>query len=334
MGKITNLKSLLSIVLCLCSFAVTTIIGHQLFLIKRNFNDLHNKIVTMIPASKDSYLAFFANPVNQHTVDHYVLYHNLKPWVQDAKKAEIIFAGNSKTLYAFDIPKFKELMQPINLNLYNLGFQQAEGWGFTKVLLEKYDLRPKILIINGEEFFPRPPSGFAQYVMSQSRFSAWKSVFEDEMCFNTMISIHRFAYFPYWLTTDGGRAKFRSLTNGSWRWGFKIPGLQPTVFDPNYEWPEKPRQAIISIAKEFKDFLTARDTQLIMTWIPKEIPSNFSEVKAIADANDIPLVTVSNEDLFTFDHDHLHWDSGTLFTERLVAKLKKNTVFMNALMKD
>ncbi|MGE4132107.1 MAG: hypothetical protein AB7F86_10755 [Bdellovibrionales bacterium] len=280
----------------------------------------------------DSYVAFFGTPISLHTVDHYVLYHNLKTWLPYARNADIIFAGNSKTLYGFHIPQFAKMMEPNRIKFYNLGFQQAEGWGFTKILFDRYDLKPKVLIINGEEFFPRGPSGFAEYVMEHTRWNAWKSVFEDERAFELMTLIHKSDFFPYWMVTGGTRAVFRSLKTGAWHWGFKQDGQQPVVFDPKAKWEEPPRDWVIKRAKEFKEYLDARGTQLIITWIPKEVPANFAEVKAIAETLNVPLVTVAPEGLFTFDHDHLSWESGRLFTERLVEKLKNDPVFHKLFM--
>ena len=67
-----------------------------------SLNRLRPAIVSVTLPKSDEYPAFFGTSNNHHTLDHTVLFHNLDGWVGHAKKADVIFTGNSRVLYAFD----------------------------------------------------------------------------------------------------------------------------------------------------------------------------------------------------------------------------------------
>jgi hypothetical protein len=292
-------------------------------------NHLRPAVVSVTLPQSDEYPAFFGTSNNHHTLDHYVLFHNLDGWVEHAKKADVIFTGNSRVLYAFDQTYLETLTKKDGLSFYNLGFQCAEGMGFSYEIIKKFNLQPKMIVVNGDEFFPRYPTEFAKNVMRKTRFEAWKSVFENKMYFYYMLTVHRF--LPYWenIIHPGAILIYRSTSTGWWTFGFPNAEItQQVVYGQDAVHPEPVRDFAMENARRYKALLDERGIELVITWIPKPALGNVTEVRLIAQELGVPYLPIDDlTDIYTFDHSHLDAESAEVFSSRLFDEIKKSGVY-------
>ena len=99
------------------------------------------------------YLSYCADPA-YGDYEHLAFYSGLEPdAVRHLKEAEIIFMGNSKVRRAFSSKAVPAFFDPFGLRTYNLGFGYGEYDVFPRALIQKYQLTPRVLIINADYFF-------------------------------------------------------------------------------------------------------------------------------------------------------------------------------------
>ena len=72
------------------------------------------------------------------------------------KKADVLFLGNSRALFAFSSDAIANFFGKGKLRYYVLAFGTGETSQFAGALIRRYDLHPKVLVINADPFFQTP----------------------------------------------------------------------------------------------------------------------------------------------------------------------------------
>jgi len=86
--------------------------------------------------------------------EHGAFHYNLEPGSVDAmRRADVLFLGNSRLQLGLDPVLLKESMSAAKLNYFVLGFGYSAQYRFALSLIMRYDLRPKVLVINADPFF-------------------------------------------------------------------------------------------------------------------------------------------------------------------------------------
>ena len=101
----------------------------------------------------------------EQAYSHSVLYFGLGRSIESARRADILMLGNSRMLFAFPSDVLTPALAAHGLKAFNLGFQHSEFNVFPERVLERNDLRPRVVIVNEDEFFMGS--------MSPSRWSGW-----------------------------------------------------------------------------------------------------------------------------------------------------------------
>jgi hypothetical protein len=84
--------------------------------------------------------------------DQDIFFHNIGSSIEDLKRADIVMVGSSLVAFALDHDVIKnEIKDRFGLNFYNLSFVGVTNGDFSKLILEKYSIKPKILIINADD---------------------------------------------------------------------------------------------------------------------------------------------------------------------------------------
>ena len=71
------------------------------------------------------------------------------------KKAEVLFLGNSWTGHPFSSEATASFMRARRAPYHVMGFGYEASSTVALALIKKYDLHPKVMIINVDPFFPR-----------------------------------------------------------------------------------------------------------------------------------------------------------------------------------
>lgn len=258
--------------------------------------------------SPDDYLDYFRG-----SVSGYAIYHNLGHAADPLQRADVLFLGNSRLLFAF---RNRDLLDHFftarSLNYYVMGFGYGEQSAFPEALIEKYDLHPKWVIVNADPFFGGPPSWMAKTIMSGSRFDALKFQGETLAAFYSQHYLHRIVPYlgsMWWINPEGDWIWYRSRQNGTILLAAKEGIPSPALPGAN-AYGSLWEPARVPGAKRFLRQITRRGAKLVLTRIP---PDSDVSAKGFAKVLHVPLIAPRLAGLQTLDGNHLDNASATRF---------------------
>jgi hypothetical protein len=257
-------------------------------------------------------------------VDHHVHYFGLDDDAIDAlRDAEVLFLGNSRLMFALRPHTLDAFFAVRNLDYYVMGFGFREGDRFPLAILRRFDIRPRLVVVNADGFFGKDLSEWAVNVIDDTRFDAVKYQRENEVTHSVRRAVHQLV--PNWLDlferpgVDEGEEfiAYRSRINGTWR-----PSPWPAHGEavPLYRPDGRAAPWTLDAARAFKKELEARGSDLVLTFVPTPTPDT-REAAHIADELDVPLAVPLVDGLTSYDDSHLTEDSATIWTERFLQVL-------------
>lgn len=272
------------------------------------------------PPGNDAYLA----ADRSGHVDHHVHYFGLDAdAIQALRDADVLFLGNSRLMFALRPRTLDRFFAERNLDYYVMGFGFREGDRFPLEILRRFDIRPRLVVVNADGFFGKDMSEWAVNVIDDSHFEAVKYQRENEVTHDVRRVVHQLV--PNWLDlferpgVDKGREfiAYRSRSNGTWRpspW----PSHGETV--PQYMPSAQAAPWTLDAARAFKQELAARGSKLVLTFVPTPTPDT-REAADVAEELDVPLAAPLIDGLTSHDDSHLTEDSATIWTERFLQAL-------------
>src|SRR5262245_45845583 len=157
------------------------------------------------------YLAFDGGP----QLDDYVLYYGLGASIAHARDADILILGNSRVQFAFPDDALRAFEATHGVTIFSLGFGYVEGYSLPLDIIRKFDLRPKLVLVNVDHFFGDDESEFARVVRSSGRWGAVKTVWEANASARLLPVFTR--AFPSFVTRYDDAYLLRSSTTGAWQ---------------------------------------------------------------------------------------------------------------------
>lgn len=215
--------------------------------------------------SNEYYLSYCDDPAYGHYEHGAIFLEVDKGSIAHLKSAQILLLGNSRAQLAFSSNAIREFFNVKDLRFYNLAFN-AEFDVFPKKIIEKLDLKPRVIIVNADYFFYNSINHVAKKVTSslpgtkfEYALKAWVQPFHKEIC-------GKEEHFLKGLICGNEYTQFRSRINGmvtSANW----PNLKAPI---NYSeaFPEKEFPVLLENAREFKKFVDKRNACLILTVVP------------------------------------------------------------------
>ncbi|MCR9138474.1 MAG: hypothetical protein NXI27_20905 [Alphaproteobacteria bacterium] len=272
---------------------------------------IHPKIQTMPEFGDPGEDAFFVFS-GEKELSHPILYYGLGDSIKQARKADIIFVGNSRTQLGLREEPITRAAKKLGLTTFNLAVGHADGARFATDLFRRHDLRPKIVVVNGGPFiFSGNYSRWAQQVVDMGTWNAVKAVIEGTAKWWLSIALHRtlprIEYFDGRLTSNW--IHYRSSQSGWWR----------NVLEPKYRYDIErgeerdsfPRA--LEFATEFKQEMDARGTLIVLTTAPYyRVETN--HLSWLSERLGMPYILPSFEGLQTADGSHLSPESAARFS--------------------
>ncbi|MCC7125416.1 MAG: hypothetical protein IT178_11255 [Acidobacteria bacterium] len=280
------------------------------------------KAITRAERPSDDY--YLANDHGGH-VDHHVIYFGTDSAVTDhLRRADVLLLGNSRLMFAARPRVLDGFFESRGLRYYAMGFGFREMDRFPLAIIEKFDLTPKLVIVNADGFFRDDISDFARTVMKDDAFGAWQLRHEAEAGHEVRRGLHQVV--PNFIDLFGRPGFpwrrevviYRSRTNGTWQLSPWDLGQHP-VPPRDIEEP-RPGRDEIRAAQRFKDALARRGARLVLTYVPTPRPMGGSPA-AIARSLGAPLIAVHPAELKSEDGDHLDEPSAIAWTEAFVREL-------------
>lgn len=153
MGKISYPRALLSSLVL-----ISALMALSVFLLRNP--------LTSIPRDAGSawYRDFGGRRVPE-IQDEDLFYHNIGHSVAAARAADIVILGPSFSAYAFESARLKEFGDAQHLKFYNMSFIGIRGGQFSRRIVERWNIRPRLWIINVDD---QPINNQVQHFFSRS----------------------------------------------------------------------------------------------------------------------------------------------------------------------
>jgi hypothetical protein len=255
--------------------------------------------------SQQSYLAY-CESTGYGDYEHAALWFDLEPEaVANLQRAEVLVIGDSRTQVAFSTAATRAFAAASGWRFYLLGFGYNEDSAFPKVLFNRYQLRPRAVIINADPFFTAKGSDASSRLLSGTdlvtdyvrlRIKRWAQDLQRAVCRGTALS--RYA------CGGGDRTIYRSRIDGGWdtTW-WKLERTFPL--------PAEPPRYGVSVAELIAagdDFVASLgvDRRCVLFTVT---PSNFSAsavTREVAQALGVQAIVPAVNNLTTYDHSHLN----------------------------
>jgi len=296
--------------------------------------------------------------VNEAETDHWdiydALYYGFGDAIPNARKADVLFLGNSRMLFAFRESAVSPISEETGLRFFNLCFPANDGMVMAHQTILRHDLKPSIVVVNDSSFFSALWSPYAKSTADAGVWGAWMRVTEHRLSWSLRVRFHR--WFPFFnfghlrkavppitcQSPEDGCLVAENVSRGEDPVDIRLVTKEDVV--P----PEKAR-----VARWFVREMAKRGCAVVLTNIPYDVmtyarmrkqgsamgallsaPENlvaFRRSEKLAEELGIPLVSVSERGLQTFDGSHLTEESARRFSRDFFKQFLKLTCVKNLL---
>ena len=259
-------------------------------------------------------------------VDHHVLFFGLDADAHARlRAADVLFVGSSRLMFALRPEVLRPAFQALGQSYYALGFGFREADRFPLAIIRRFDLRPRVVVVNADGFFGGGLSAWAEVVNRDTPFAARKLRWEAESAHDVRRAVHIVA--PNWLALFGrpglGHARelnmYRSRLDGTWE---VSPWPQSdAVFAPPPLDGSPLTRGEVDAARAFKADMDARGIRIVLTRVPTPAPQGGAGPARFAELLRAPLVVADAPGLTSADHSHLDPASAHDWSRAFVAAL-------------
>lgn len=296
-----------------------TILSLTTFLWKRS--DIFPWIGSCNPAgySDESFLSY-CHSARFGDLEHKVYWQNLEPGIIDnVRNADVLFLGNSRTQYAFSTSVVTDFFARKDYSHYVFGFGMGSQNSVPEILSEKYNIRPKAVIINADPFFTNRISGTNKAMLEHTWSRQWElkvkrflSNQQKNICSNNDSG------FSYSLMCRGvEETLYRRIEDGHWdvRY-FRKNKRIPTNIDNQQDLGVTIEEAKV-IAEHFIETLGLSKHCVVITVTPRtQTPLDFA--KKLAKGLEVTGIFPKLTNLVTVDDSHLDPTSALRWSQALL----------------
>lgn len=275
---------------------------------------------------------FFAVSAGEE-VSHRVLVHELGDSISEARRADILFYGNSRMPLGLREQVIVPAAEALGLRVFSLACGFADHTPFALELIRRHDLKPKVVVASGGPhiFTPEPMSSMAQQALGMDRWQARRSWLEFAGSWALKSRLHRFIprldLFGQSLVSEW--VIYRSARTGWWR-----PAVEPTRRVPvAFAEEDSSYRYLLPLARELKAELDARGTLLVLTIVPYG-ETRVGHLAELSRTLGVPVVVPGMDGMFTADGSHLERESALRLSRDFWQKLTEQPEVRRALALD
>jgi hypothetical protein len=246
-------------------------------------------------------------------LDHTILWNDIYSSIDDARRADVLFVGSSQIQFALPSHSVTAFERRTGLRAFSIAVPGG-GYEFPIALIEKFDLRPRIVVAEIAIF--RPPGDIpeSRRVREASRWSGISSVLESRLGTATW-SVGRRA-LPVFFAPHASQVLLRSSEDGTW-WPIGWPHRDVPVADGG-----GPMRWSTPAARGFTSKLAARGARLVLTCIPGTVRGcSILAAEPLATALAVPALVPHVDGLSGMDMAHLCPLSGKRYGRVLLREL-------------
>jgi len=249
--------------------------------------------------------------------------------LDEAAKADIMFAGNSRVQFGIDFNVVVKELEEVGARPYWLSFPYEERARFLRDVMEAGDLHPRLLVLHVDGItFDRDYSRYWEHYRElgirraaledakiKSRNDAWRA-------FMRVVPLKQLEFRSSWLKWIRVPAIYRSINYGDWTVAY--PGLYR--YEAKLYRPANPKnrklQGDLLRAHEFVEFCRERGTEVVFMTVPNPT-SNEVLAHQLGRRMRVSVLPIEWGDMNTFDFSHLEPDSARRNTKRVMIWLRE-----------
>lgn len=261
-----------------------------------------------LPQDSGYYLGYYNG-----SMDHLSVFHNLNQAAEKLTSADVLFLGNSRMLYAIDRSELQKFEQRSKLHCYVMAFPCGELCSFPYQIIQKYDLHPKLVVVNTDPFFAEGLSNMARRTIKATSWEAWKDNFE----LNCAFGAHRLAHqwLPHLFEPEVNWLYFRHKDDGT-IFLSSCKGRQVPVDELALPWGISPDNE--RTFSSFCSLMNMRGTAVVLTTVPPAVSQPMID---LARKTSTPFIMTEEKNLVTIDGGHLDHASAIRYSAALFNKL-------------
>ncbi len=244
---------------------------------------------------------------------HAVLYHDIGESIENARKADILFIGNSRMPLGLREQVIKPLADAAGVSVFSLAMGHAEGAEFARRIIHKHKLKPKVLVaVGGSHFYSfTGMSALAKDTMSISRWKAITQYIQTQLLWPIRSRLH--ALVPR-ITLPGVRGDAGYLIYRSKKTGWWHPVVERSArYDVPYRDTNSKFEHMLAYANQLNTEMSEQGMLLVATAVPYPRSSN-QHLDALKSKLGITTVNLTLDGMQTADGSHLHKESAVRFS--------------------
>ncbi len=253
------------------------------------------------------------------------------------RAADVLFLGNSRGLYGFHPEGFQPRLDRYGLKGYNLSFPAGQD-AFPMELIRRYDLRPKLLIINSDSFFANNLAFFGRIAVGRGYWDSWKYYWESLASWEFLKYLH--AWVPPWkryFFERPSQVSYRTIEDGGLQFRYGTPSARAMATTPPQPLTPQEERRLENFFNQqlanlrlFKQEMDARGTAMIMTVVTRSDAGYAVELtKRLSAATGVPYVEAWPLGLISHAGSHMDRASAVVYADALFDALEKNDLFLS-----
>lgn len=293
------------------------------------------------PPDNSWHLSYFTSKDNRRvSLDHDIYYYGIGSSIQNAKKADILILGHSLVLFGLDWKVAERFSRDTGLTLFNMAFASEPKSLFSRDIIMKYNLRPKVLLVHLFLFYPRHGEYFlsiespqysdhARNAKSSNLLKSLKTVLAANVqfrldnylsCFKSFVPYKAFLEKPFSLA-------YRSSKTGFWYNDNSALGKfwpeRLTLHQEDVQTSPCPAKCDeIALAKDFVREMSDRGTKVVFFLVPCRCLQSTTQ---IASAVGVPSIMPILDGLSFYDGvgGHLSEQGAIRYSKHFFDELKR-----------
>ncbi len=264
----------------------------------------------------DNFLADCDSPaygVNEHGAFYFDVESQA---IAALRSADVLFLGNSKPQFAFSTAATAAYFSHMNLRYYLMGFVSDDSV-FARLLMERFQIHPKLVIINADPFFSSWRTAWTAAIIDTpvtARYRAYRNLIGQQLhkLFSAVVS-------RGWLGWGSGASIFRSRSNGSWLTAYYKPD-QHVPLQPEADVTAQQLSDTYDIAKDFRPLLPEDDQCTVVVYVPGPFSSAIA-AHTIAQKMHFTYISADLPGLMSVEGHHLDRPSAERWSAAIVSQL-------------
>lgn len=261
----------------------------------------------------DEFLAY-CNSEHYADYDHGALFYGIPLDVrQNIRQAKVLFLGNSLTLAAFSSVTTREYFKALQVPFFILGWSYGEWSHFGLAVMQRWEVAPKVLVINTDPYFSAKLSAPAQDILARHPASLWTFFLKT-----SFQPIHRSICEALpGVCSQSGRSIFRSSEDGEWDW---IPSyVENRALPIDLTSRQIPSEEVMNEARvlgeRFLDSVKINRHCVIFTGIPSSNTDSPPLAARLSRELGTSLIQPDLENLMTAEGSHFNRESAERWSE-------------------